>query len=290
MSIRYINNFDAAIYKFSNPLQKPIKAELIGLRPAYDLPTTFHSSAFLGLDQHTWGVMQFGSFTLAPIAPVAVSVQSSGYAVIDGHVVLSNGTTVTIDDSSIPTAANEGPVQSKTVYLIPSEGPLMAYGNSFSATLDFDMPTATGGAGANDVWAVALHFKTGTVNDAPNDQTLGVTCQFSGGGNIRFHGTDFDKTHLDPGTYAGFATYPATQFSMRIEVDVFEGSVVSGTGALEFGDIAHAGTLLNGNAVLSAGNSFDASKIKAVGAAIVTTSNDFNSFGARLRCFTLSVS
>ena len=168
----------------------------------------------------------------------------------------------------------------------------MAQRNSFSATLDFDMPFTNGeNKPANPIWAVGLRFKTGTTEDAAADQSLQITCQFSNGGSVRFHGTDFDKTHLDVGTYQNYRSYPATQFSLRIEVDVSGGNVVSGTGTLEFGAIAHSGSLLHPNTtVLSAANSFDASKIMVVGAAIVTTSNGFSSFGARLRSFSLDLS
>src|SRR5579875_1202727 len=243
MSIRYINNFDSALYRFGSPVQQPITPTLIGLKPAYDMPTVFYVDTGLGIAEATWGLMQLGDSTQPPTA--TISVQPSAYAVLDGHVVPSNGTTIAIQDDGIPLAANGGPVQSKTISLKPHEGPLMAFANSFSATLDFDCPQATGSTDPKDVWAVALRFKDGGVGDDPsNDKSLGVTCQFFYPGNIRFHGTDFDKTHVDNGSYEDYSLYPATQFSMRIELDVSGGNVVAGTGTLEFGSVAHSGQLL----------------------------------------------
>ena len=287
MSVDYVNNFDLGAYGFElKPCSNIPTSQfgLVGFHPALDRPTQFllpgnHLSPGLH-----WGDVHLGSSCPDP-SNATVEVEPSTGRIQNGNLLLSNGAVVKLNDMGVGTGAAAQPVQSKTAYLLPATSPLLAVGTLLRATLHFDMPTASGGTPA-DVWAVALNFKTGTKDDGPADQKAFVTCQFSGGGNIRFHGTTYNAP-ADPGVYAQFSTYPATEFSLCVEIALNGGKAISGTGRLTYGNLANTTThtgQLNPSPAGLAGAS-----ITAVGAAVVTTSNGFTSFGARLRSFCLEI-
>jgi hypothetical protein len=287
MSILYVNNFDIGAYGFGH---KPCSTtptgqfELVGFRPALDLPTQFLLNNHPSPPIH-WGEMQIGTSCPVP-SKAKITVQPSAGQMVNGNWVFSNGAVVTLNDHGVgaglaPTAQ---PVQSATAYLLPPISPLLAIGTLLRATLDFDMPMAVNGAAA-DVWAVALNFKDGSADDGANDSKVAVTCQFSGGGNIRFHGTDYPAMNTDPGVYAQFSTNPATEFSLCVQIALNGGGAISGDATLTYGTTAQLTTHFGH---LKAVN-FNGSSITAVGASIVTTSNGFDSLGARLRSFCLEI-
>jgi hypothetical protein len=280
MAILYVNNFDniRLIRQIStgagpgSPL--PVFKWVSGSVPVYDPPTILpplvHSQVV------EWGPMYEG----------ASSTPSNGTFVTQPSGPLNPPTGVTV------TLHNNGSTagQSKTLYIVNPKDDLVRRGKVFTAELIFDMPMADNppvppSPAPAPGWSVALNFKTGCETDNnTTDVRIGVMCHFSGNGIVKFHGTDNPGAADSGKTYAQYGAFPTTQFCLTVEL-IIDQVAHPGTGSLRYGDQVLTGNLTYTPAPPAG---FDFPDLTAVGVAVVTTTNVFNHFGARLRSFTLS--
>lgn len=272
MAVLYVNNFDniRLIRQLSPGKEGPIINWLSGAVPAYDPPTLLSPPPQVV----EWGPMYEGAST----------TPSNGTFVTPpvGPFNQPTGVTLTLKN-------NASASQSKTLYLVYPNDDLVRRGKVFTAELVFDMPMADDPQVPPPApapgWSVALNFKTGgSPTDAPTDARIGVMCHFSDNGTVKFHGTDNPGLADATTTYAQYGASPASEFALTVELIINQGAnpVISGTGSLRYGD-----KVLVGNLTLPA-PPFDFTLLNAVGVAVVTNTNGFDHFGARLRSFTLS--
>ncbi len=280
MAVLYVNNFDniRLVRQLSPGSPLPHFNWVSGAVPVYDPPTVL--PPLIPFEVVEWGPMYEGaSTTLSDGTFVTQPV---------GPFTQSTGVTVTLYNN-ISTA------QSKTLYLVYPEGELVRRGKIFTAELVFDMPMADNPPTPPQPppappppppgWSVALNFKTGCETDNElTDVRIGVTCHFSGTGVVKFHGTDNPGAADSSKTYAQYGAFPVTQFCLTVEL-ILDQVAHPGTASLRYGDQVLTGNLTYTPAPPSG---FDFSNLTAVGVAVVTNTNGFNHFGARLRSFTLS--
>jgi hypothetical protein len=272
MSVVYVNNFDHLLH---------ISGEVVGSTAALDSPIFVpgYPISFLG-------PMHAGASVRPPAATIEPSTTAFGQAPFG--LKLSEGTSVTL--------YNAAEYQSRTFHVVAPNALLLSRGTLFQAELVFDRPTGVLDREATGkVWAVQLFFKTGNATDhsngnpmdPTNDIKIGAVCQFHDGGYIKFHGTDNTWGGPTTATYSDYSGNPLTEFRLTATLAVGNGCAITATGALQYDS-----NLQWGHCPvppdLTTGLPLTADNLTAVGF-MLTTLGDFESFGARLRSFTLSV-
>jgi hypothetical protein len=144
----------------------------------------------------------------------------------------SDGLTVTVK--------SDGDIVSRTVYVVSNPHLVLqghtpkgvvpgkfSYSPHLVAEVLFDNPNCQEATTSPTTWAVALNFKSGdqtdNSGDDPTDLTkdfiVGATCQFSAGGNVRFHGTEYDPSpaYVYTGNYLDYIE-KATKFLLRVNL------------------------------------------------------------------------
>lgn len=274
MAILYVNNFDniRLVRQLTPGNPFPHFNWVSGAVPEYDPPTAL--PPLIPLEIVEWGPMYEGAST-TPSNGTFVTQPTAPFT-------QSTGVTVTLHN-------NASTAQSKTLYLVYPKGELVRRGKVFTAELIFDMPMADDppippAPLQQPGWSVALNFKTGCEKDDNlNDVRIGVMCHFSGAGLVKFHGTDNLATGPNE-TYADYGAFPVTQFCLTVEL-ILDQVAHPGIGSLRYGDNVFVGNLTY---TPPPPPTFDFTQITAVGVAVVTNTNGFSYFGARLRSFTLS--
>jgi hypothetical protein len=149
----------------------------------------------------------------------------------------SDGLTVTVK--------SDGDIASRTVYVVSNPHLVLqrhtpkgvvpgkfSYSPHLVAEVLFDNPNCEEATASPTTWAVALNFKSGDQTDKagdPADPTtdfiVGVTCQFVAGGNVNFHGTEYDPTPSYAYPLVGTANYAdyhegteTTKFLLRVNL------------------------------------------------------------------------
>jgi hypothetical protein len=272
MSVVYVNNFDHLLHS---------SGEVVGSIATLDPPVFVpgHPITFLG-------PMHAGGSVPPPAATIEASTTDFGPAPFGFR--LSEGTSVTL--------FNPAAYQSTTFHVVAPNAILLSRGTLFQAELVFDRPTGVLDPGVSGkVWAVQLFFKTGNATDRSNgnamdptnDIKIGAVCQFHDGGYIKFHGTDNTWGGPLTAVYSDYSGNPLTEFRLTATLAVGSGGAIAATGAFQFDDNLQWGHCPVPND-LTTGLPLTANKLTAVGF-MLTTLGNFESFGARIRSFTLSV-
>jgi hypothetical protein len=272
MSVVYVNNFDHLLHS---------SGEVVGCMATLDSPIFIagHPISFLG-------PMHAGTSVQPPVATIEPSTSASGHPPFG--FMLSEGTSVTL--------FNAAAYQSRTFHVVAPNALLLSRGTLFQVELVFDRPTGVLNPNATGkVWAVQLFFKTGNATDRSNgnpmdptnDIKVGSVCQFHDAGYIKFHGTDNTWGGPTTAIYSDYSVNPITEFRLTVTLAVGSGGAITATGAIQYDDNlqwGHCPVPID----LTTGLPLTADKLTAVGF-MLTTLGDFESFGARLRSFTLSV-
>jgi hypothetical protein len=154
----------------------------------------------------------------------------------------------------------------------------------YEATLIFDSPYGENGP---PTWAVGLFFKAGGITDYPTDKRAGITCQFSGLGEVKFHFTTYNGPDADlKFKYNNdFAPNPRTGKDPRftLTLTIWEGAnnSVEGTGALKYLNVAIPPSPLK---PIGTPPTFD--QLKVVGTSLATTTG--GAYGVRLLSFAMA--
>jgi len=171
-------------------------------------------------------------------------------------------------------------VLSESIYATLPPAFLLNHTN-YEATLIFDSPYGENGP---PTWAVGLFFKAGGITDSPADKRAGITCQFSGLGEVKFHFTTYNGPDADlKFKYnSDFAPNPFTgkdpQFELTLAIWAGANNSVEGTGALKYLNVAIPPSPLK---PIGTPPTFD--QLKVVGISLATTTG--GAYGVRLRSF-----
>jgi hypothetical protein len=197
--------------------------------------------------------------------------------------------------------------QSRSIFLLSANQrfQLKNYGY-LNATVTFQLPQVSGGS-PNDPWSVGLVLKSGSqneTNDVNNpdkvhkpDQAVAITCQFTNGGNIKFHGTQTQPI-IPVKTYADFATR-VIHLSIEIWRRNLAGIVgttgdlphTTGKGTIQFDDGSnyHYTDFLSMKDIPTQVVHTDIDFVTAIGVSVVNLNNKFNYVSANLLSFFLYI-
>jgi hypothetical protein len=261
--------------------QKPVYEPGGGHEIASFIPTVDNYvplfTPFANLFPDPFGNMFAGQSSPYPAGPAVPLAYAFVAGLPHGAIILQ------VDqDPNAPTGV-AAPPESRTLFvhhdwLLSLQGKF----GSIRAEVQFNLPSAEplpnpSSVAADSAWAVALVLKDGTVTEELNpDQSVATTCQFFSGGNVNFHGTDFNNNPVDMQTYTDYAHTPPTQF--RLSMTVYRKPTgVTGIASLQIDNKP----AFSGN--LKSTAAFDA--VTNIGISVVTVKNFLPKFKVHVQRF-----